>query len=223
MKSILKYIFSLFLVLIFSFQLLAQDTVEKKEPWKLTGIKAGLDVGRFSSYLFKPEQTSYAGSIDIGFNNKRFFVGEFGYSEINLDKENYNYNSTGKFYKLGFDYNMLKKYPTDFLGAGLRVGYSSLEHSANGILINSSHWGNYYFEQESETNQSVWLEASFGIKGEIFKNIYLGWSAIIKVKFYGGKDDNFQPYDIPGYGNAAKSINFGANYFIYYQIPFNRN
>ncbi len=221
--AILRYTSSLILIIVFSFQLLAQTTEEKKEPWKLSGIKAGLDVGRFSNFLFKPEQRSYAGSIDIGFNNKRYFVGEFGYSEISLNRENYDYRSNGTFYKLGFDYNMLKKVPTDFLGAGLRIGYSLLEHSASSILFNSSHWGNYYLEQQAETNQTMWFEASFGIKGEVLKNIYLGWSTVLKVRLYGGKDDSFQPYDIPGYGNATKSIIIGANYFIYYQIPFNRN
>lgn len=221
--GILRYIFSFIFVLVFSFQLLAQKAEEKKDSWKITGIKAGLDIGRFSSYLFKPEQTSYAGSIDIGFNNKQYFVGEIGYSEINFERENYTYQSNGMFYKIGFDYNMLKKVPTDFLGAGLRIGYSSLEHSANNISFTSSHFGDYSFDQQSETNKSIWFEASFGIKGEIFKNIYMGWSAILKVKLSGGKDDNFQPYDIPGYGNATKAINLGANYFIYYQIPFNRN
>jgi hypothetical protein len=220
--AMLKYTSSFLLVLVFSFHLFAQKADEKKDPWKLTGIKAGIDVGRFSSYLLKPERTSYAGSIDFGFNNKYFFVAEAGYSEIKLDRDNYNYNSNGTFYKLGLDYNMLKKYPTDFLGAGFRLAYSTLNHSANNIRFESSHWGDYYFNKESETNQTMWLEVSFGVKGEVFKNVYFGWSALLKVRFYGGTDDNFQPYDIPGYGKAASTLNLGANYFIYYQIPFNR-
>lgn len=218
----LRYISSLVVLVVFSVQLFAQTQVEKKEPWKLTGIKAGMDIGRFSSYVFKPERTSYAGSFDIGFNNKYFFVAEAGYSTIDLERENYNYNSDGTFYKLGLDYNMLKKVPTDFLGAGFRIAYSSLNHSATNIRFTSNHWEDYFTSQNMETNQTMWLEVSFGVKGEIFKNIYLGWSALLKVRFYGGTDDNFQPYDIPGYGNATKSINLGANYFIYYQIPFNR-
>ncbi|OFX83617.1 MAG: hypothetical protein A2W99_15415 [Bacteroidetes bacterium GWF2_33_16] len=219
----LRYIFSILLFFVFSFQLMAQKTDEKKKDgWEITGIKIGMDVGRFSNFLFKPEQTSYAGSLDVGFNNKYFIIAEAGYSEINLDRDNYNYISDGTFYKIGLDYNMLKKYPTDFLGAGFRFAYSTLEHSANNIRFESEHWGSYYTEKESETNQTMWLEASFGLKGEIFKNVYFGWSAIIKVRFYGGTDDKFQPYDIPGFGKAANSISIGANYFIYYQIPFNR-
>ena len=202
--------------------LYSQALVEKKEPWKISGVKIGMDVGRFSNYLFKPERTSYAGSIDIGFNNKYYGVLEYGTSEIKLERDNYSYYSFGTFWRAGIDYNMLKKYPTDFLGVGFRFASSSFEHSASNIEIESDHWGTVYTSKKNETNKAMWLEASFGVKAELFKNVYFGWAAIIRIRFYGGTNDEFQPYDIPGFGNALNPINIGANYFIYYQIPFNR-
>lgn len=222
MMAIYKYIFSLVTFFILVTPLFSQDTEPEKEPWKITGIKAGMDIGRFSSYLFKPEQTSYAGSIDIGFNNKYYAVFEYGYSEINLEKDTYNYYSNGTFWKVGLDYNMLKKYPTDFLGVGFRFAQTSFEHFADDITISYDHWGNYTTSTPVVSHNAIWLEASLGVKGELFKNVYFGWSALIKVRVNGGKDSVFQPYDIPGFGNAANTINLGANYFIYYQIPFNR-
>ena len=36
------------------------------------------------------------------------------------------------------------------------------------------------------------------------------------------KDADFQAYDIPGFGDGSKSLKLAANYYIYYQIPFDR-
>jgi len=200
----------------------SQEKDREKEPWKITGVKIGMDVGRFSSYILKPEKTSYAGSIDIGFNNKYFAVFEYGYSEINLEKTSYKYYSDGTFWKIGLDYNMLKKYPTDFLGVGFRIANSSFEHIAKNISIDYSHWGNYSTSTPIVSHNATWLEVSIGVKAELIKNVYFGWSALVKVHVTGGNDNAFQPYDIPGFGNPSNVINLGANYFIYYQIPFNR-
>jgi hypothetical protein len=47
----------------------------------------------------------------------------------------------------------------------------------------------------------------------------MGWNALINVKL-AGVHPGFQPLNIPGYGNGINSINLGANYYIYYQIPY---
>jgi len=224
--AISKYIFSLLLI-INTFVSFAQDeelyVQEKpKDTLRFYGFKLGVNIWRFADFQFKPERFSYEASFDFNIGHKYFGVIEGGHSEINLDKENFNYTSNGNFLKLGLDYNMLKKQPTDFLGAGLRFGWTGFKHSADQVSINDEHWGSYSTAISEKKYTMYWLEVSMGIKGEIFKNIYLGWAAIAKVRVSGGKDALFQPYDIPGFGNGKNSINLGINYYIYYQIPFNR-
>jgi len=219
---IYKYIFSFLFCILLGFPLYSQDIELEKDPWKITGVKIGMDVGRFSSYILKPEKTSYAGSLDIGFNNKYFAVFEYGYSEIHLEKTLYDYFSDGTFWKVGFDYNMLKKYPTDYLGIGFRFGQASFDHFAENISKDYSHWGSNITSTPLIKHSASWVEVTIGVKAELIKNVYFGWSALIKVHVTGGTDNSFQPYDIPGFGNPSNAINLGANYFIYYQIPFNR-
>ena len=233
--GIFKYTFSLLLILISLSSSYAQEDdiyiqeddiyapEEEKEPLEIIGIKFGINVGRFSDYLFKPERLSYEGSFDFNLSNKYFGVIEAGVSEIDLLKDNYNYISEGDFIKFGMDYNMLKKHPSDYLGIGVRLGRASFKHSATEILIESDHWPLYTNSVNSKSYKAYWLEVALGLKGELLKNIYFGWSAMVKVKFSGGKDSDFQPYDIPGFGKGASTINLGANYYIYYQIPLNRN
>ncbi len=225
-----KYIFSL-LIILFSFFTspgqVSNDTLfapaKEKEPLVFKGIKFGVNAGRFSDYLFKPERFSYEGSVDINFSHKFYGVVEAGYSEIELEEDNYTYNSEGYFYKVGMDYNMLKKHPTDYLGMGFRLGRADFSHSANNVIINNLHWPTEILTIDSKSYNTYWLEVSFGIKGELLKNVYFGWSALVRIAVAGREDTQFQAIDIPGFGKGANNINLGANYYIYYQIPFNRN
>jgi len=222
-----KYIFSLFISLLSLSYSYAQDDsfyAEKtvKDPLQLKGIKLGVNVGRFSDFQFKPDRNSYEASVDFNLSNKYFGVVEGGYSEISFSKDIYSYDSDGTFLKIGLDYNMLKKFPSDFLGIGLRLGWSSFSHTADDIEIDINHWGTESFSSISNSFNAYWFEASFGVKAEIFKNIYLGWAGIVRAQITGGKSSDFQPYDIPGYGDGSKSLHLAANYYIYYQIPFNR-
>jgi hypothetical protein len=223
----LKYICSSLIIILITFSSYGQDEelyapVKEKVPIKLKGIKFGLNVGRFSDYIFKPERVSYETSFDFNLSNKYFGVFEAGYSKIDLKEDNYHYLSDGYYLKAGLDYNMLKKYPSDYFGVGIRLGWADYNQSAKNIIIESNHWPLYNSSISSKAYNTYWLEASIGIKGEIFKNVYLGWSGLVRIRIAGDKDPNFQVYDIPGYGNGSKGVNLGVNYYIYYQIPFNR-
>ncbi|MFC2151379.1 DUF6048 family protein [Bacteroidota bacterium] len=223
-----RFTFSLFFIFLSFCSLYGQNEdlyvpVKEKEPIVLKGIKVGANVGRYTDFLFKPERSSYEFSFDFNLSHKYFGVLEAGYSEINLKKDNYTYKSEGNFYKIGFDYNMLKKYPSDYLGMGVRLGRADFSHSATNVIFEEIHWPIDPISIDSKSYSTYWLEVSFGLKGELIKNVYFGWSALVKIAISGRKDDVFQPYDIPGFGKGANTVNLGANYYIYYQIPFNRN
>jgi len=226
-----KYIFSLISIILITQVSVGQNTPtdedlyapEKvKEPLAIKGIKLGVNVGRFSDFLFKPERRSSEVSFDINLSNKYYGVIEGGLSEISMNQDSYNYKSEGSFIKAGADFNLLKKHPTDFLGIGLRLGRASFKQSASNIIYEDIRWPANPLVADSKSFTTYWAEVSFGLKGELIKNVYLGWSALIRIGVSGRKDSQFQPYDIPGFGKGANSINLGANYYIYYQIPFNK-
>jgi Domain of unknown function (DUF6048) len=194
---------------------------EIKEPLQLKGISFGVNIGRFSDYIFMPERISYESALNINISNKFYGVIEAGYATTNLDKDNYNYLSEGYFVKVGMDKNLLKKYPSDFLGIGFRIGNSQFSHSASNIVIESEYWNATQTSVENTAHSLYWFEISFGIKAEIFTNLYLGWSGLVKIKMT-GIDDAFTPYNIPGFGKYSGVVKLGVNYYIYYQIPFNR-
>lgn len=229
-----KYIFSILFVILTSLACFGQEKgnkqdedlyapIEDKEPLVLKGIKVGVNVGRVTDFFFKPERRSTEVSLDFNLSNKYFGVVEGGISETSMIKENYWYDSEGSYIKVGMDFNMLKKYPTDYFGIGIRIGRADFKHSASHIIFEDSHWIADPIAVDSKSYNTYWLEASFGLKGELIKNVYFGWSALVRIGVSGRKDAQFQPYEIPGFGKGANSINLGATYYIYYQIPFNKN
>jgi len=242
-KEVLKYIFSVLFLSLVCFIARGQEPRQKKEqrqdqgqnqndelfvqeevkePLQLKGISFGVNIGRFSDYVFMPDRVSYESALNVNVSNKFYGVIEAGYATTNLKKDNYGYLSEGYFVKAGMDKNLLKKYPSDFLGIGFRIGNAQFSHSASNITIESEHWNTTQSSVENNAHSFYWFEVSFGIKGEIFKNLYLGWSGLVKINMT-SIDDTFTPYNIPGFGKYSGTVKLGVNYFIIYQIPFNRN
>lgn len=220
MTRILSYIFSAAFLLLF----LSTSGQEKEEgkfrfkDLKLSGIKIGVDVGKFADYVLKPERTSYAGSVEIIFNDLYYGVIEGGYSLMEFEKSNYNYNNTGWFGLVGVDKNLLKKNMTDLLGVGVRVGYASFEHQYSSIIIEDPFWGIYEPGDLEEALYSVWAEGVISLEGEVLKNIYLGWTIRVKLKLMDNFSNVAVPYEIPGFGKAEESIRLGFSYSVYYKF-----
>ncbi|GEM_PF-2945917 len=222
MKNIFKYIISILIfVPIIAFSQENTDTQklkEKKEKEKFSSIKFGYNLQTASDLIFKPERNSYAGLIDVSFNNLYSGVLEFGISSINKENDSYTYESSGYYASLGFDYNMLKSDVNDFLGVGLRFAMANYDYSANNINIEYPHWSDYTNNFNCNNNIAAWTEFIISIKAEIFKNLYFGWSARIKMNLYRSEPDAFSSYDIPGYGKSKNNFKLGAAYHIYFNF-----
>ncbi|MDA3781008.1 MAG: DUF6048 family protein [Bacteroidales bacterium] len=219
MKNIFKYIISILIfvpVIAFSQENnIAKDSLNKKEKLKFSSLKIAFNLQTASDLIFKPERNSYAGLVELSFNNLYSGVLEFGVSSINKENASYSYKSSGYYSSLGLDYNMLKREGNDFFGVGLRFAMANYTYSANNINIEYSHYENFSTDFESPNNIAVWTEFVIGIKAEIFKNLYLGWSARVKMNLYRSEPAAFSSYDIPGYGKSENTFKLGAAYHIY--------
>ncbi|MEA3318293.1 MAG: DUF6048 family protein [Bacteroidota bacterium] len=222
MKNIFKYIISILIFIpLFTF---SQENVEgenldkEKEELKLSSIRIAYNLQTASDLIFKPERSSYAGLAEVSFNNLYTGVIEFGISNINKENTSYNYESSGYYTALGFDYNMLKRDAPDFFGAGIRLAMANYEYSANNINIEYPHYEDFTTNYFSNTNTAIWAEFVLGIKVEIFKNLYLGWSARVKMNLYRSEPDDFSSYDIPGYGKSENKFKLGAAYHVYFNF-----
>jgi hypothetical protein len=215
----------------------------------ITPSSKGIE-GSFSAYFFRNFIFSCDGGINSvvgGINSVQGEINSFSkvsvvdfitliprtfsinyISSINnkTDTASYNYNSKGKFIRVGFDYNIYEKKGKSsnhyMLLVGLRYGIAEINYDASNISIIDTYWGNYYHKRSlPESNATLqWFEIRAGIKADIFKNFSLGWSVQAMFLTHSSGMTNFKPYSIPAFGDGANSTNFNFTYSIYYRIPF---
>jgi hypothetical protein len=198
-------------------QVRAQDTI----PIPLK-IKIGIDVyGPAVSYSNKNIRNTEAYiSVDLD-ESKAIFVSA-GTSDYKFSQYNYSYISSGKFLRAGVDFNLLKPDKSQgkyYFGIGLRYGISSF-NSEVPFFEKSGYWGTTTSSLPSKKTLAQFVELSPAVRTEIFKNFSMGWSIGMRLLVSSGAGKDVRPIYLPGFGNAAKVLTAGINYFLVWNIPY---
>ncbi|MEL7585929.1 MAG: DUF6048 family protein [Prolixibacteraceae bacterium] len=190
---------------------------------RMDGIRLGTDITRpFQSLWTKGERQGFEFSAEMELRPNLYPVAEAGWEKFDLEQDFVSYTSSGPYLRLGVNYNLLSaatKEEKDILYLGFRYAVSFAKQEVSSYMIDN-YWGPVTGSFPSQNYQSHWIEAIFGLTGEIFKNFYLGWS--IRGKFnVAQKDFDLPPaYFNPGYGKAENSMNFDFTYSMFYTLPF---
>lgn len=229
--KMLKYILSL--SLLFSFVIANAQNIEeeesntqeeKKEP-KKPGLSIGLNIGTFIVTAIEPERIGLEATVRYRFNRKFFAVGELGYENVSFDREPLQYESNGSFLRIGGDYNIFNVDEignNDNLILGLRYGVALTEYSSNRFTIKDDYWGDYTNSLGSDTSNAHWAEVVLGLRSEILKNFYMGWSVRIRQIIALNQSSELEPYAIPGYGRRDNTTNLSFTYNLEYHFPFSK-
>lgn len=217
-RKIVKLFF--FAIWVFSHNGIAQTiTIEKSYEW-VRGIRLGCDVSRFGLPIFQKGRNGAEFSIDTELKRNFYPIFEAGFENSKVNNDRIGYKLNGIYGRLGLDYNILNREdPTSrnvFL-LGIRYGFATSKQETD-WNISGDYWGNAPKGSSSNVLGSHWMELAVGLKVEVLKNVFLGWSLRERILFSSTKVDNY-PYSIPGFGNGANSSNLGMNYSIYYSIP----
>ena len=70
-------------------------------------------------------------------------------------------------------------------------------------------------------SRAVWAEAVGGVRAEIVKNFYMGWSLRYKYLFLKGNMAHGGPWYIPGFGTGKKT-SLGATYTLSYYFNLSK-
>lgn len=195
------------------------------EVVKDQGLSLGIDLSPFIMRLIKDERTGFAFVARYGIKNRWFANGELGYEHIKYDKEGYAYKSDGTFIRVGVDYDVFNSedFPfNDNIFVGLRYAYAWQTHESGHFTIVDSYWGDYSGSVGRTSVNSHSIDAVGGIRCEVLKNLYMGWSARCRFLLVSKHSDDLKPYAIAGYGKYDSKVTIGFTYTIEYQIPFNK-
>ena len=225
--KILSFTFVLCLLAAISF---GQPEQEKKVAPKRTdnyirlkGLRFGMDLTRpFQDLWVKGNRYGTEFSADMELWPNWFPVFETGYDVLKVKTTVIDYTGKGSYSRIGIDYNFLEaesKKDKDILFIGFRYGFALANQQVNQYIING-YWGQTTGQFANQKYFGHWGEVLLGIKGEIFRNFYMGWTVRGKVRM-NHKNLEIPPvYFIPGFGKAEKKFTLDFTYSIYYNIPW---
>ncbi len=228
MKHMLKYIFSLVLLLCFSIESDAQnkakDTVKIPQRY---GLRVGVDLHRLTKSLYDHNYKGLELVGDYRITKKFYISGELGNEDKTSPDDNINYTTKGTYFKVGFDYNAYENWldMENMIYVGMRAGLGSFSQKLNSYNIYEP--GNYYgtntiaVGQEFNGLSASWIEVVSGLKAEVFNNLYVGFSLRLNYLLSNKEPDGFANLYIPGFNKTYEGSKFGAgfNYTVSYFIP----
>ena len=207
------------LLLISSFPVFSQSEVQ---TWRYEGPRVGLDLSRFLlPYMGSAKRNGWEIQGDIPYKGNYFPTFETGMQWLDDKHDNYHYKNNGTYARLGIDMNIVKFESLkdhDIVFLGVRYGYSAFKQSTDSILT-TNYWGAKTTSLPSHQMSAQWAEFVFGMKGELFPNLFFGWTVRAKFPFYVTKDQNIDPYIIPGIGKIANGKAFDFSVGVYYRFP----
>ncbi len=209
----------------FSMPAFSQEKEQKKDSTALwQGMLVEMDVAPFlQTAIFDQHSYRIQGNVQFILKNKYFPVVEAGVAGISRASDSeVQFQSNGAFAKLGLDIPALKaKEPgmmQNFFLAGFRLGMSHFNYSFNNLSFNDDYWGGSdTFDTGSLSATKFWLELNAGIRVDVFRNIYMGWTIRNKHIINKNKPGAVAPWYIPGYGQEEGS-SWGLAYTVGYRF-----
>ena len=235
-KQIYLFIISIWLstnMLVSQTELNSSDSlVVKDKILTLNKLSLGLD-------LFKPIKSSSDGDNlnyeivgDLQLTENLYLAGEYGIVDRIIEDENINFNSSGSFLRIGFNYNMFENWVgmDNSIYLGLRYATSNFSNKIiNYTVRNQDSYFSNLVENDFQTIEysglsGNWIEIVAGLKVETFKNVYLGFSLRLNKLLSDSEPDNFDTLFIPGFNKVTDENTFGSgfNYTLTYSIPLRK-
>jgi hypothetical protein len=185
------------------------------------GLRIGFDLSRIANYYITDRKNrSYEVSADFRFR-KLFYVAEAGIATIQKTRPEYAFQSNGYYGRLGIDRNMLKG-GNDVLFFGARYGLSVFNFQSDYYVAPDAYWGDLRSSYPKETFSAHWLEGVAGLKGNVWRNFYLGFTTRFKLRMALSGNKDVGAITIPGFGDASTRTAFGFNYYVFYLIPLKK-
>jgi len=211
----------------------SKDTLIKKDKLlNINKIRFGFDLLKPIASSSEGDNLNYEIVGDLQLTENIYLAGEYGSIDKLIEDENINFNSTGSFLRIGFDYNMFENWigMDNSIYVGFRYGNSSFSNKIlNYEVRNKDSYFSNLVEDEFETIEysnlsGNWIEILLGIKVETFKNVYLGLSLRLNKLLSDEKPNNFGNLFIPGFNKVTDENTFGSgfNYTLTYSIPLKK-
>jgi hypothetical protein len=228
MKHTSKFTFSIILILL-SFLVNAQQKKTDSIPPKIErfGIRFGADLFKLTRSFYDKNYKGIEFVGDYRLTKNYYLAAELGNENKTTEDDRLNSTAKGTYIKVGFDYNSYENWleMRNMVFIGLRYGASTFSQQLNSYkLYNTS---TYFPEAPTVVSgekfnglSAQWLEVVVGMKAEVLKNIYVGFSVRMNRMLTNSKPENFDNLYIPGFNRTYNGdFGVGFNYTVSYFLP----
>lgn len=229
MTHILKYISSILLLFIASAafsQEKSQDSIAPKKVERY-GIRVGADISKLARSLYEDDYKGLELVGDYRLTKKIYLAAELGTESKKVLEDRLTFVTEGTYIKVGADFNAYENWlgMSNLIYIGGRYGMSTFSQELESYTIYNA---NPYFGEELEVVSAQkfdalsasWIEVVAGVKVEVVKNLYAGFSLRVNYLLSDSKPENFQNLYIPGFNRTYDGkFGVGFNYSISYFIP----
>lgn len=191
------------------------------------GIRIGADLFKLTRSFYDNNYKGLELVGDYRLTKNYYIATELGNENKTTEDNKINSTTKGTYIKIGFDYNFYENWldMRNIVSIGLRYGASSFSQQLNSYkLYNTS---TYFPEAPTILSgekfnglTAQWFEVVVGMKAEIFKNTYVGFSVRMNKILFNTKPDNFDNFYIPGFNRTYNGdFGVGFNYTVSYFLP----
>lgn len=192
------------------------------------GIRFGIDIFRLGRSTFESDYRGIELVGDYRISNNYYIAAEIGNEERTIDDDRVNFTTSGSYIKAGIDINLYENWldMDNMVYMGFRYAFSTFSQQINTYRIYNT---NPYFGENPPVVSGLkydgltaqWIEVVLGVKAELFRNFYGGFSFRIHRLVSNIQPDNFENLHIPGFNRTNEGSSFGTsfNYTLTYLIP----
>lgn len=192
------------------------DTVTAKS-YIPTGLRLGTDLISLGKIPWSDKFDGWEVSADIDFY-KYYLTVEYGDWERTLNSATQNYSNAGNYFRVGPDINLLLKDPDrNMVFIGLRYAQSSFDEQLS-FVTQDPVYGEINETLNNKGMKASWGEITMGLRVKVWKELWMGYTARLKIVPIVHGNEEFIVYEIPGYGLASKNTYWGFNYQIYWRF-----
>jgi len=205
-------------------EITAKDSIVKNNKY---GLRLGLDLARPIRSLVDEDFSGFEIMADFRITDRFYIAGEFGNDKDDQIEENLVSSTKGTYVKLGADFNAYNNWMgmNNAIYAGLRYGFSTFKQDLQAYTIytgDTTFPRTIVYDPISYSGLTAhWAEFIFGVKTEVFNNLFLSINLQLKNKFSEEIPKNFNNLYIPGFNRTNDYSNFGVGfgYGVSYLIP----
>jgi hypothetical protein len=174
------------------------------------------------------DRTDVGFAVDYYLRKEVYLVSEGGWGGSNVTYSFLRYTTTNNYATIGINKSLLKRSNThdwDIGFFGVRLGVADIQRTNATYTIVDTFWNrNASITNTVPGKNSIdyWAEVTGGMRVELVKNFFLGWTIRGKFLLSGQSSTELAPLYVAGYGKGDKNSIFDFNFYITYAVRWKR-